>query len=214
MPPGVADRLRTRRSVHRLGRKTRETIRSSAFTSLEMLRRSAPTRGEPLMASETDRLLNRNLGLSCKHFRPSPDQWSRYMLRKLPQRFYFARLLASDAASAILGLACSAAARPRAISDITGALGDKVETSRARRPSARPRISTTIAIEANPKDADAALQYAKALRATGPAGPGGRGARTGHHRQPEQQGAPGRLWAGAGRQRQFPAGVRGAGPRP
>ena len=51
-------------------------------------------------------------------------------------------------------------------SDITGSLGDKAETSRA----ADPRRDLELSHEryrANPKDVDAALQYAKALRASG-----------------------------------------------
>ena len=51
-------------------------------------------------------------------------------------------------------------------SDVTGSLGDKAETSRP----ADPRRDVEVYQEryrANPKDADAALQYGKALRATG-----------------------------------------------
>jgi Flp pilus assembly protein TadD len=53
------------------------------------------------------------------------------------------------------------------VSDITGSLGEKAETSR---PAADPRREVELAQErfrANPKDANAALQYGKALRATG-----------------------------------------------
>ena len=59
-----------------------------------------------------------------------------------------------------------AAARPRS-SDITGSLGDKAETQPR---SADPRRDVELTQErfrANPKDADAALHYGKALRATG-----------------------------------------------
>ena len=58
----------------------------------------------------------------------------------------------------------------------------------------------------------AAIRQGAARRRT--ALPGGRGARTGHDRPSRQQDAACRLWAGAGRQRQFPAGVRRAQPRP
>jgi Flp pilus assembly protein TadD len=53
-----------------------------------------------------------------------------------------------------------------AISDITGSLGDKVETSRAADPR-RDVESYHERYRANPKDVDAALKYAKALRASG-----------------------------------------------
>ena len=53
-----------------------------------------------------------------------------------------------------------------AISDITGALGDKAETGRAADPR-RDVESYQERYRANPKDVDAALQYAKALRAAG-----------------------------------------------
>ena len=81
------------------------------------------------------------------------------------------------------------------------------------RPSARRR-SYQERYRANPKDVDAALKYAKALRAVGPAGAGSCGARTGHHRPSGQQDAARRLWPRAGRQRQLPAGVRRAWSRP
>ena len=54
------------------------------------------------------------------------------------------------------------------VSDITGSLGDKAETS--SRVTADPRRDVELTQErfrANPKDADATLRYAKALRATG-----------------------------------------------
>src|SRR5258708_23971700 len=50
--------------------------------------------------------------------------------------------------------------------DITGSLGEKTEASRA----AEPRRDLEVyrdRFRANPKDADAAIQYGKALRATG-----------------------------------------------
>ena len=87
------------------------------------------------------------------------------MLQQLPRRYAFARLLASTATSAIvvLGL-CSC--QTAGTSDITGSVGEKTETSRA----ADPRREVDIyrdRFRANPKDADAALQYGRALRATG-----------------------------------------------
>jgi Flp pilus assembly protein TadD len=51
-------------------------------------------------------------------------------------------------------------------SDVTGSLGDKTETSRAADPRREVELYRDR-FRANPKDADAALQYGKALRATG-----------------------------------------------
>ena len=87
------------------------------------------------------------------------------MLRKLPQPPYFARLLAGTASPVILA-AMLCGCQTSAISDVTGALGDKVETSRAADPR-RDVESYQERYRANPKDVDAALQYAKALRASG-----------------------------------------------
>jgi Flp pilus assembly protein TadD len=88
------------------------------------------------------------------------------MSQKLLHRSPAARLLAGAAASAALVLALSGC-QTSSLSDITGSLGDTVETSR---PTADPRRELETYHErfkANPKDAGAALQYAKALRATG-----------------------------------------------
>jgi Flp pilus assembly protein TadD len=87
------------------------------------------------------------------------------MLQQLLRQHRFARILLSTASSAVLvfGLCgCQSAD----LSDITGALGEKTETSRA----AEPRRELDLyrdRFHANPKDADAALQYGKALRAAG-----------------------------------------------
>src|SRR6202166_3755017 len=87
------------------------------------------------------------------------------MLQQLPQRYGFARLLVSTASSAILGLGlCSC--QTAGTSDITGSLGEKTEASRA----AEPRREVGFygdRFQANPKAADAALQYGKALRVAG-----------------------------------------------
>jgi Flp pilus assembly protein TadD len=86
------------------------------------------------------------------------------MFQKLLQPSEFARLLACTASSAILamGLAgCQLTA-----SDITGSLGEKAETSRSADPR-RDLETYQERYRANPKDADAALQYGRALRATG-----------------------------------------------
>jgi Flp pilus assembly protein TadD len=87
------------------------------------------------------------------------------MLRQSFQQHRFARLLASTASSAILVLAlCSC--QTDGMSDITGSLGEKTENSSA----AEPRRGIEFyrdRFRANPQDADAALQYGKALRASG-----------------------------------------------
>ncbi len=86
------------------------------------------------------------------------------MFQKLLQPYESARLLALTATSVILvwGLCgCQLTS-----SDVTGSLGDKAEASR----STDPRRDVEVYAEryrANPKDADAALRYGKALRATG-----------------------------------------------
>jgi Flp pilus assembly protein TadD len=87
------------------------------------------------------------------------------MLQLLRQRYCFARLLASTAASAILVLGlCSC--QTAGTSDITGSLGEKTEESRAADPRREVEFYRDR-FRANPKDADAALQYGKALRAAG-----------------------------------------------
>lgn len=87
------------------------------------------------------------------------------MLQQLLRRYRFARLLTSVASAAVLvtGL-CSC--QTEGIPDITGSLGEKAEASRA----ADPRRELDVyrdRFHANPKDADAALQYGKALRTVG-----------------------------------------------
>jgi Flp pilus assembly protein TadD len=82
----------------------------------------------------------------------------------LSQRRCLARFFAFMATSAMLltGLCgCTSG-----MSDVTGSLGDKTETSRAG-DSRRDLAADRDRYRANPKDADAALQYAKGLRATG-----------------------------------------------
>jgi Flp pilus assembly protein TadD len=88
------------------------------------------------------------------------------MRRQLFERNRLARRLASTASSAILvfGL-CSC--QTAGMSDITGALGDKTETSSS---TADPRHDVEVygdRFRADPKDVEAALAYAKALRAGG-----------------------------------------------
>src|SRR4030081_832010 len=81
------------------------------------------------------------------------------------QRYCFARLLASTASSAILVLGlCSC--QTAGMSDITGSLGEKTEASSAADPLREVELYRDR-FRANPKDADAALQFGKALRAAG-----------------------------------------------
>jgi Flp pilus assembly protein TadD len=87
------------------------------------------------------------------------------MLRQLLQRSCFARLVTSTASSAILVLGLSSC-QTAGTSDITGSLGEKVVSSRDAEPR-REVESYRERFRANPKDADAALQYGKALRAAG-----------------------------------------------
>ena len=87
------------------------------------------------------------------------------MLRQSLQSYGSARHLASVLSAAILAVglcSCQTDGAP----DITGSLGEKAEASRA----ADPRREVDLyggRFRANPGDAEAALQYAKALRATG-----------------------------------------------
>jgi Flp pilus assembly protein TadD len=84
------------------------------------------------------------------------------LLQQFLQHYRFARLLASTAASALLALALCSCAGP---SDITGSLGEKTEPGRAD-----PRREIEVygdRFRASPKDADTALQYGRALRASG-----------------------------------------------
>src|SRR5438132_2012126 len=81
------------------------------------------------------------------------------------QQSSLARLLASAAVTAILAAGLGGC---QTMSDITGSLTSKAETSAS--PDADPRRATEVYGEryrANPKDPDAALRYGQALRATG-----------------------------------------------
>jgi Flp pilus assembly protein TadD len=89
-----------------------------------------------------------------------PDIVSQTAMR---QQSSVARLLASAAVTAILAAGLGGC---QTVSDITGSLTSKPDTS----PDAGLRHSVEVAGEsyrANPKDADAALAYGQALRATG-----------------------------------------------
>jgi hypothetical protein len=75
------------------------------------------------------------------------------MLQQLLQPYRFARLTSS--AILALGL-CSC--QTAVTSDITGSLGEKTEASRAADPRREVELYRDR-FRANPKDADAALQY-------------------------------------------------------
>ena len=87
------------------------------------------------------------------------------MLRQSVQQHRFARFLASTALSAILVLGlCSC--QTDGMSDITGSLGEKTERTSAAEPQHGIEFYRDR-YRSDPKDADAALQYGKALRAAG-----------------------------------------------
>jgi Flp pilus assembly protein TadD len=77
----------------------------------------------------------------------------------------FTRLLTSTAMSAFLALGLCGC-QTDSLSDITGALGDKTEKSSAAEPQRGVEFYSER-FRAHPEDADAALQYGKALRASG-----------------------------------------------
>jgi Flp pilus assembly protein TadD len=88
------------------------------------------------------------------------------MFQKSIQSPRVARLLAGTATAIILAVALCSCQTASDISDVTGSLGEKADAKR----SADPRRDVELAQErfkANPKDAEAALQYGKALRASG-----------------------------------------------
>ena len=87
------------------------------------------------------------------------------MLRQLPQRYRLVRFLAPTATSAILLLGLCGC-QTSGMSDITGSLGEKTDASSVA-DSRRDINLYRDRFRANPKDADAALQYGKALRAAG-----------------------------------------------
>src|ERR1700674_3914139 len=87
------------------------------------------------------------------------------MLQQLLRQYYSARPLTFTVLPAILALAlsgCQTGGTP----DITGSLGDKAETGRVA-DSRRDVELYRDRFRASPKDADAALQYGRSLRASG-----------------------------------------------
>jgi Flp pilus assembly protein TadD len=85
------------------------------------------------------------------------------MFQKLFQQSRLARPLLCASASLLLGLCGCQTSGP---SDITGSIGDQAETSQTADPR-RDIEGYHERFRANPKDAEAVLKYAKALRATG-----------------------------------------------
>jgi Flp pilus assembly protein TadD len=91
------------------------------------------------------------------------------MLQHLFRQNRFARRFVSAASSTILVLglcSCQTSGMADITSDITGSLGEKAEAGRVAEPR-RDVESYGERYRANPGDPDAALQYGKALRATG-----------------------------------------------
>src|ERR1700728_4357447 len=85
------------------------------------------------------------------------------------QQSRLARLLTSAAVAAIVAVGLGGC---QTMSDVTGSIASKGAPS----PDADPRRAVDVYGEryrANPKDADAALGYGQALRATGQRGQGG-----------------------------------------
>src|SRR5215218_9482467 len=87
------------------------------------------------------------------------------MLQRLFQPYVSTRFFVLTASTAILALGLGGC-QLTSSGDVTGALGDKAEASRSGDPR-RDVDALAERYRANPKDADAALQYGKALRATG-----------------------------------------------
>jgi Flp pilus assembly protein TadD len=87
------------------------------------------------------------------------------MFKRLLKPYRFARLPIAKASSAILILGLCGC-QTSGLSDITGSLGEKAEASRPSEPS-RSVDFQRDRFRANPKDPEAALQYGKALRASG-----------------------------------------------
>ncbi len=126
------------------------------------------------------------------------------------QQSSFARLLASAAVAAILAVGLGGC---QTTSDITGSLTSKSEAS----PDADPRRAVEVYGEryrANPKDADAALAYGQALRATGQRAQAAAVLEQATIAHPGNKALLAGFRPGARRQRQFPAGVRRPHPRP
>ena len=127
-------------------------------------------------------------------------------------RARLARFLASAAVTAILAAGLGGC---QTMSDITGSITSK-ETSKADADT-DPRHAVDVYGEryrANPKDADAALAYGQALRATGQRAQAAAVLQQAGISNPGNITAARRLWPGACRHRQFPAGIRRSVPRP
>jgi Flp pilus assembly protein TadD len=98
--------------------------------------------------------------VSLEHYRRE----SSYMRQKLLHPFRVTRLLARTS-TLIFALGLGSCTNS-VLSDITGSIGDKTDVGRAEDPR-RDAEAYQERYRANPKDADAALRYGKALRASG-----------------------------------------------
>ncbi len=88
------------------------------------------------------------------------------MFEKLPRPSGRARRLAGTVSAAILLIGLSAC-QTSGPSDITGSLGETAEATPAPADPRRDIATYHERVRANPKDTDAALKYARAMRATG-----------------------------------------------
>src|SRR5882724_9321561 len=88
------------------------------------------------------------------------------MSEKSPRRSGRVSHLAGTVSAAILLIGLSAC-QTSGPSDITGSLGETAEPGQASADPRRDIDTYRDRVRANPKDADAALKYARALRATG-----------------------------------------------
>ena len=111
--------------------------------------------------------VNPNLGLSCNDFLASRQflQAKESMSQRSFKQGRVARLVAASLACSVLAIGL-AGCQTTASSDVTGSLGDRAEASQADDPR-RDISALRERYRANPKDIAVALQYGKALRASG-----------------------------------------------
>jgi Flp pilus assembly protein TadD len=111
--------------------------------------------------------VNPNLGLSCNDFLASRRflQAKKSMYQRSFKQGRLARLLTAFVSTAAVALSLGGC-QTTALSDVTGSLGDKAESSQSADPR-RDLNTYRERFRANPKDAAVALEYGKALRASG-----------------------------------------------
>jgi Flp pilus assembly protein TadD len=111
--------------------------------------------------------VNPNLGLSCNDFLASRLflQAKKSMYQRSFKQGRLARLVVASLAGTALAVAL-AGCQTAGLSDVTGSLGDKAEANQAAQPR-RDINALRERYRANPKDVGVALEYGKALRASG-----------------------------------------------